>query len=132
MGQRASSRKLLTRVQKFRAYALLDMLYKPSEIADELGMPKHLVYENLIPAGMPSSKDKDGFIWLHGHSVADWARKLGRSRQKLLAYQAYCLHCKKPVRMKGKRTVVSNGHMSMVKSGCVKCGGVVYRGVKAK
>ena len=42
---------LLSREAKLRANSLLDMLYTPSELAEELGVEQRSIYSRLIPAG---------------------------------------------------------------------------------
>ena len=48
-----------------RTYRILDMEYKPSELAEEFGGSKDQVLR-LIQAGAPARKDGQGHYWIHG------------------------------------------------------------------
>src|SRR5438132_5461129 len=77
-----------------RARGLLDMMYTPLELADELGLPQQYIYRQLIPAGLPYINDATGHLWLHGPEVARWLAHYGlRQRAPLQADEAYCLKC---------------------------------------
>lgn len=128
MGTKGVRNKLLSREATLRANGLLDMLYKPSELADELGIPPRVVYDKLVPAGVPHTKDTKGNIWLHGPIVAEWVRGLTRKKIKLADDHAYCLACRMPVEMVGDRKVVDNGRMPLIHAECGTCGGSVFRG----
>lgn len=120
----------LSRTAKLRANGLLNMLYKPSELADELGIEQRIIYRNLIPAGMPHERDEMGSIWLHGPMVAHWIRYMSRSRKvKLKSNEAYCLKCRSPVPLVRPKKVPT-GDMIVLRAVCPNCGTTVNRGVK--
>ena len=56
----------------FRRLKLLDMNYKTSEIANELGVTDKYVRESLIRYGMPYTKDSSGHFWFSGLEVRKW------------------------------------------------------------
>lgn len=55
-----------------RALKLLHMRYKPSEVADVLGVGVQTVYRVWIPAGCPSDKDSSGALWIVGTELRAW------------------------------------------------------------
>ena len=123
--------KLLHREAKLRSNGLLDMLYRPSEIAHELGIEQRHIYARLIPSGMPHTKDRNGSIWIHGPELAAWIRTLTKKRVPLADGEAYCLRCRKPSGIvDGKR--VKHGALVLLRGKCHKCGATVNRGVKAR
>ena len=125
-------KRLLAREQRLRANGLLDMLYTPAELADELGIDQRDVYYRLMPAGLPHTKDSTGHIWLHGPRVAQWVRELGKAHQRALGdNEAYCLRCRQIVALtKTKR--VRQGKFLVLQATCPQCGATVNRGVKKR
>ena len=131
MGTKRARRKLLAREPKLRARGLLDMDYRPSELARELGIDKQMIYRRLIPAGMPHRKDERGNIWLHGLSVAEWVIELSApSAPKMAQDEAYCLGCRKPVKLISPERFQSARNV-MLKAKCPECDSIVNRGVKS-
>ncbi len=126
--------KLLPREAKLRAVGLLDMLYAPSELADELEIEKRIVYEKLIPAGLPHSKDDAGHVWIHGHTAAQWIRANGKPRKTPLAEgEVYCLRCRQVVPLVNPRRVKDKTlNLVLLKSSCPTCGATVNKGVKRR
>ncbi|HEY4689649.1 MAG TPA: hypothetical protein VIK33_10080 [Anaerolineae bacterium] len=123
--------KLLSREARLRANGLLDMLYTPAEMADELGIQQRDVYEKLLPAGLPHQRDETGHLWLHGPEVAHWVRTLRAGRRLLGDNEAYCLKCRAVVRLvRPKR--VKRGKFTLLQALCPTCGTTVNRGVKGK
>ena len=84
--------------QKNRLARLLDMLYRPSEIAEEIGFNVRQVYRVYIPAGCPIVKDNDNQTWINGKAFREWIH-LVYKKCELKPNQAFCLTCKKPVPM---------------------------------
>ena len=64
----------MTREQLARVGHLLNMYYKPSEIAEEIGCHTDTVYRSFLPAGCPHERDERGHIWIIGTAFRDWAR----------------------------------------------------------
>ena len=125
--------RLLARGVKFRAYGLLDMMYTPRELADELGIDREDVYRTLIPAGMPGvTRDLHGHIWIHGATAAAWLLAQKRRRKFTLEQgQFFCLHCRQPV-TPDPLTVqrAAAGRYHYLRATCPTCGLTVCRGVK--
>jgi hypothetical protein len=79
---------------------LLDMEYKPSELAEELHTDsRHIL--SFIGMGCPARKDSNGRYWLHGETFARWMRdtvaKNDRdlaSRPAIADNEAYCVKCR--------------------------------------
>ena len=61
---------------------LMDMLYKPAEIAAELEVSPDTVYRSYLPAGCPHTRDKKNNIWIHGPAFASWAKSSIANRKR--------------------------------------------------
>lgn len=123
--------------------SLLNMMYKPAEIAKELGISVDTLYRSYLPAGAPCEKDSKGQVWIHGESFAKWARSYlehrrpqGRARvlrETMLDDQVYCCKCNevvKPVELHNGRP---NGHGVANRYGkCPVCGKKVFRFVRVE
>jgi len=82
--------------QRNRLKGLLNMMYTPSELAEEVGFSKNQVYRVYLPAGCPNKKDSHNRITIHGTSFKDWYEI---TYQKIVVGkdQAWCVSCKKVV-----------------------------------
>jgi hypothetical protein len=111
-----------------RAPGLLPMLYKPSELEQELGIPAFTV-RGWLGKGLPHQRDNRGHIWINGRQFAEWVRVTCRSRPRhsLREGEAYCLRCRKPVKMI-KPTMSQQGKRSVLCGTCPACGGSISRG----
>lgn len=87
----------LSHVLMRRSIRLLDMEYKPSEIAQELTASKEQILR-LVTAGAPARKDSKGHYWINGLHFASWletaAPKNDRDKKTFEDNEAYCLTCK--------------------------------------
>ena len=54
---------------------LLDMLYTPKELAEEIGINVRQVYKVYIPAGCPNERDDYRHIWINGRAFQEWVEK---------------------------------------------------------
>lgn len=83
-----------------RSIRLLDMEYKPSEIADELSANKAQI-RRLVTAGAPARKDAKGHYWINGLKFSAWlesaAPKNDRDKHTFEDNEAYCVACKSVV-----------------------------------
>lgn len=122
---------LLTKSNKLRAPALLNMLYKPSELAEELDMKKRHIYARLIPAGMPFREDESGRFWMHGPEVACWIREMSVRLPVLAEDEGFCVRCQLAV-PQTDCTYVRCGRFTHRQSICPECGAKVNRGVKTR
>lgn len=84
--------------QRNRLVRLLDMMYSPSELANEIGFDVRQVYRVYIPLGCPHEKDSKGRHWINGILFRKWVGEIYQKRE-LKINEAFCLTCKKPVRM---------------------------------
>ena len=132
MGIKRAKRKLLSREARLRARGLLDMLYKPSELADELQIDQRVIYRKLIPEGLTYIKDDAGNLWIHGPEVAAWARSLDKKPGPTLAAdEAYCLRCRKAVKLVNPKRNTKHA-LTILQSQCPECGTRINKGVKTR
>lgn len=110
---------------------LLDMLYKPSEIAEEIGVAQDTVYRSYLPAGLPHIRDADGRVWIHGPAFITWARetisKKKNKRAGLPEDSAWCLKCNQPVPMLAPRIKPVNRYLELLQSTCPQCRSKINR-----
>jgi len=111
-----------------RAPGLLPMLYTPRELEEELGIPSFTLRE-WTKVGMPFQKDAQGHLWINGVEFAAWVEQIrkDKKRTKLAHDEAYCLHCKKPVKLLNP-LVSHRGKLNLVQGKCPICGTTVNRG----
>jgi hypothetical protein len=122
--------KLLTQAQRERTRGLLDMLYSPAELVDELALAnRDYVYHTLLKHGLPSLTDKTGHVWIHGTDVLPWYIAYCEKRKhKTRPDQAYCLKCKQARQVKPEtREIVPLGNVKMQKANCAVCDTVTYK-----
>ncbi len=110
---------------------LMDMMYKPSELAEEIAVTYDTVARSYVPAGCPVTRDESGHIWINGLEFAKWVLELREARKpkrpKLAENQAYCLHCRQIVTFKPKAVKQINRWLEMVSGTCDKCKGNVNK-----
>lgn len=87
----------LSRAMIRRSMRLLDMEYKPSEVADELAATKEQILR-LISAGAPARRDAKGHYWIHGETFVKWltdaAPKNGKAKSTFADNECYCVVCR--------------------------------------
>ena len=90
----------VTRALMHRSMRILDMEYKPSEIAEELGASKEQIV-HLISAGAPARKDAKGHYWIHGLTFVAWlkdaAPKKPEDKHTFADNECYCVTCREVV-----------------------------------
>lgn len=110
---------------------LLNMLYKPNEIAEEIGVSKDTVYRSYLPAGLPHTRDEQGNIWIHGPAFVSWAKetvaKKKSDRAGLPDGHAWCMKCNRPVLLNNPKTKIINRYLEMQQAPCPYCGKTVNR-----
>ena len=106
--------------QLARLDRLLDMMYRPSELARELDLNPRQFYRAYIPLGCPHERDEKGRIWINGASFRDWARHVYR-KGSLGDNEAFCLTCKRPVPIEAPERR-SKGNLTYLLSTCPFCG----------
>ena len=82
--------------QKTRLQNLFDMMYRPSELADEIGFDKRQIYRVYLPLGLPHDRNQRNHVWINGLVFRDWILEYYK-KVKLKENEAFCLTCKKPV-----------------------------------
>lgn len=110
----------LNGIQRNRLKSLLNMMYKPSELADEVGFNVDRVYMVYIPGGCPHERDAQRHIWINGVSFRKWFEEVYR-KCPLKADEAFCLTCKRAVRMENPKKQQLEGLIYYLCS-CPKCG----------
>lgn len=117
----------INRLVLVRLNRLLDMMYRPSELAAELECPVRSIYRH-VAAGCPHTRDDDGHIWINGQEFQRWAQARQGKRQPLKDGEAYCLRDNRPVQMMEPITVRPvKRHLELVSGTCPICGGIVNR-----
>jgi phage FluMu protein Com len=122
----------LAQAQVFRLRGLLNMMYKPSEIAEELGVSVETIYRSYLPAGAPSVVDSKKRVWIHGPAFAKWVEdyvdhRRGRPRLVMLDSEGYCVMCNTVVAMINSRKRDVKKGVARLTGKCPKCGKVVNR-----
>lgn len=111
---------------------LLNMMYKPGEIAREIGVTDETIMRSYVPAGAPVTVDAKGVTWINGQDFAEWARDYIASRNNkpkaiMSASQGYCFHCRKVVEIDGLRRKPARRNVDMIMGRCAACGGKICR-----
>lgn len=127
MGQR------FLRVHLIRLSRLMDMLYKPSEIADEIGVTTETVYRSYLTGGCPFERDKQENIWIHGTSFAAWVRSVVAKNElnRLADGQAWCLRCRRAVTMTRPRERFRGRYVVIYQGRCEACDAKINRAYAA-
>ncbi|MHC1739692.1 MAG: DUF5679 domain-containing protein [Anaerolineaceae bacterium] len=119
------------RPQIIKLSRLLDMEYKPSEIAEEIDVSLWVIYNTYLHAGCPHRREKGGQIWIHGLSFAAWARSVNAADKKnpftLQADEAWCTKCNAVVKMLDPHERKLKSNLIMVYGTCSVCSGKVNR-----
>jgi hypothetical protein len=116
--------------QKQRLHSLLDMMYKPSELAEEVGFAMRQVYRVYVPAGCPHERDEKRYLWINGKAFREWALEVYKKRD-LASDEAFCLTCKRPVKMIEPVQKRKEGLVYFL-CGCPNCGRKLARIVEKK
>ena len=106
--------------QRLRLGKLLDMLYKPSELAEEIGFAVDQVDRVYVPLGCPRERDSRKRLWINGKAFAEWYEAT-YPKQTLLPDEAFCLTCKKPVKIH-KPVERKMGRLFYLICECPNCG----------
>lgn len=116
---------LLKRTHIIKLGRLLDMMYKPSEIAEEIGVAQDTIYRSYLPAGLPHSRDEHGSVWIHGPAFIAWAKetvaKRKSKRKGLPDDHAWCMRCNQPVAMSRPVVKPINRYLEVLQDRCPQC-----------
>jgi len=116
--------------QRNRLKGLLDMLYTPKEIAEEVGINKNQIYRVYIPGGCPYSRDTLGHIFIHGVSFKMWYEGTFK-KVRMEKNQAWCVSCKKVVTVSESKRY-QKGRLNYDLYICPDCGKNIAKIVDAK
>lgn len=123
----------IAHAQIVRLGRILNMLYKPAELAEEIEINVDTIYRSYIPAGLPYISKGNNF-WIHGPAFVEWAKQKHAERHvvraKLQAGQGWCLKCKAVVSMPDPKIKYTNRKTQIVQSVCPICGRKVNRVMK--
>jgi hypothetical protein len=116
--------------QRNRVKRLLDMLYKPNELAEEVGFNTNQIYMVYVPAGCPHVRDAKKHIWINGKAFREWVEEVYKKRI-LESDEMFCLTCKRQVKMIKPDRKEKDGLVYYV-SKCPNCGRVSSKIVDQK
>lgn len=130
-GARMKRQPLLKHTHIVKLGRLLNMLYKPSEIAEEIGLAVDTIYRSYLPAGLPHTRDDTGNIWIHGPVFVAWAREtvaLKRSKRAGLPDDhAWCMKCNQAVPLQDPKIKAVNRYLEILQARCPRCRKIVNR-----
>ena len=106
--------------QKTRLQSLLDMMYRPSELAEEIGFNVRQVYRVYIPLGLPHERIEHNHILINGHVSRDWVTDTYK-KAEVAENETFCLTCKYPVEIIDPERECKNGLVYLL-SDCPNCG----------
>ncbi|KAA3646163.1 MAG: hypothetical protein DWQ07_08025 [Chloroflexi bacterium] len=107
--------------QRNRLKSLLNMMYKPSELAEEVGFSIDQVYRVYVPLGCPHERDERNHIWINGQLFREWFEDVYKKR-KLASNEAFCLTCKMSVEMRNPERKKTGDGLVYVLCDCPNCG----------
>lgn len=123
----------LKHVQIIRLSRILDMMYKPSELAAEIGVIPDTIYRSYLPAGMPHIR-RGHTLWIYGPAFVEWAKatavKHKRKRAGLPDDHGWCMKCNAAVLMNNPKVKYTNQYIQIYQARCPVCGTVVNRASK--
>lgn len=95
-----------------KAPGLLPMLYKISEIAEEL-LVNERTLRDWITSGAPHQRDERNNLWVNGRLFAEWvqAQRKPKKPAQLADNQAYCLRCKAVIELTNPKIVPIQGEV---------------------
>jgi hypothetical protein len=110
---------------------MLNMMYRPAEIADEIGVTTDTIYRSYLPAGLPHTRDEVGEIWIHGLTFTKWATetivKKKSKRYGLADGHGWCFKCNVSVLLIDPEVKPVNYFLEMLQAKCPRCGTLVSR-----
>jgi len=125
---RGDVNKILNRIYCKRSI-LLDMPYKPSELARELGVTRRYVTDSIIKVyGVKAEKTENGLIFINGQDVKQWIESvfnekiaIKNQRKPLGENEFLCVKCHARREPKDIRLAEENGRTIKI-SYCPVCG----------
>ncbi|MCB2210336.1 hypothetical protein KQH62_05520 [bacterium] len=112
----------LSGAQKNRLRKLFDMMYRPSELAEEIGFDVRQIYLVYIPNGLPHERDDRRHIWINGLAFKSWIEEKYK-KVRLKPGQGYCRKCNKAVKLiKAEIKTTKSGDTDYLLGECPYCG----------
>ena len=132
VGTENSPAPRLGRSQVIRLSRLLNMYYRPKEIAEILGVHPETVRRTYLAAGCPHRRDANGHIWIIGTAFKEWAedviaKRKRRETQPMQEDEAWCFKCKGRVKLINPKALGVNRYLEILQSSCPSCGTKVNR-----
>ena len=116
----------LTTTQVKKLKRLLDMWYRPSELAEETGMHINTIYR-LVERGCPHRR-QGRHVFISGTVFRDWViENRDTPKRHLSEDEALCMHCQAPRKFTVVRVTRMSRKREQVEGRCAVCGGTVYR-----
>ncbi len=110
---------------------ILNMMYKPAEIAEEIGVSLDTMMRSYLPAGLPHERDAEGKVWIHGPAFVAWAKvTIARRKSKRAGLpdgHAWCMKCNRSVILVNPKIRPSNRYLEILQAPCPYCGTIVNR-----
>lgn len=123
----------LSHAQIIRLGRILDMLYKPSELAEEIDVNVDTIYRSYLPAGLPHICRNNTF-WIHGPAFVEWAKQTIAARHAnhvvLPDGHGWCVKCSGIVAMDNPQIKYTNPYIHILQAPCPDCKRPVNRAVK--
>ena len=112
-----------------RSPGLLPMLYKVSEIAEELDIPDRTL-RDWLSKGAPHQRDSRGHIWINGKRFSSWVTSIRKKKRtlKLRDDEAFCFRCNEAVKLISPEIRHIKGNLILIKGVCINCGCTINRG----
>ena len=128
-----TSKPRIRRRTIIRLGRILNMMYRPSDLADDLAVSVGTIYRSWLPAGLPHERDENQNVWIHGPALVAWVREISSSRQqggRMADGLAWCMKCNQAVKMNAPQIVHQNRYIEILQSACPQCGTLVNRARK--
>ncbi len=116
--------------QRNKVKGLLNMMYSPRELAEEIGIDKNQIYRVYLPLECPNVKDQLGRILIHGLTFKSWYENLYK-KVKVEKNQGWCVSCKKVVEVTNP-TRFTKGRLTYDLFVCSACGKNSTKIIEAK
>jgi hypothetical protein len=99
--------------------SLLNMMYSPSELAQELGIDKDQIYRVYVDLDCPHVRDENNHIWINGQEFKKWYLDIYK-KTGLTENETFCKTCRKAV-MLIKPEQKTKGRVTYLLSHCPNC-----------
>jgi hypothetical protein len=110
----------LDSVQRSRLKHLLNMLYSPKELAEEIGVSVDRFYMVYVPGGCPHERDIMRHLWINGKQFREWFEEV-YAKRPLKANEVFCKTCKRAVEKVNPERKQKDGLIYDV-CACPRCG----------